>query len=280
MHPTIRNGCPWTSDVFRMSAASADYTPFTTGEIIERHDLAADLWIIRVRTSQRLDFEPGQYATLAVRDDGKMIERPYSIVSSPFESDLEFFIELVPAGRLTPRLYELRAGDQLYVRRKARGRMGLHRGSDRQQHLMVATVTGVAPFVSMVRTLRLQDDGKALPELSNVYLLQGASRSWEFGYDQELEELARNADWFRYIPTISRPLEDPGWKGLLGRVHEHVALSMERFGCNCDNTVAYLAGHPGMVEQAKTTLVGMGLPKEFVHEEKYWVEPRAADAQG
>ncbi len=48
----------------------------------------------------------------AIRDAGvdhgdKRIERAHSIVSSPYEEGLEFFIELVPQGKLTPQEYDL-----------------------------------------------------------------------------------------------------------------------------------------------------------------------------
>ena len=56
--------------------------------------------MIRVRPNGEFKFAPGQYATLGVEGPDKRAERPYSIVSSPHESELEFFFELVPPGDL------------------------------------------------------------------------------------------------------------------------------------------------------------------------------------
>ena len=57
--------------------------------------------------------------------EGQRIERAYSLVSSPYEDTLEFFLELVPQGALTPHLYKLNEGDNLFCRKIAKGRFTL-----------------------------------------------------------------------------------------------------------------------------------------------------------
>jgi len=79
--------------------------------ILERRDLSPDLWIIRIDPGGPFEFRAGQYATLGVEHEGKRLERAYSIVSSPYEDSLEFFVELVPHGDLTPDLFKLKTGD-------------------------------------------------------------------------------------------------------------------------------------------------------------------------
>ena len=123
-----------------------------TARIIERRDLSEDLWLIRVDPAGPFQVKAGQYATLGVDYADKRIERAYSIVSSPCEEGLEFFIELVPKGELTPHLYKLQLRDTMLCRKVAKGRFTLDVRSGRTQHLLLATVTGIAPFVSYVRT--------------------------------------------------------------------------------------------------------------------------------
>jgi len=53
--------------------------------------------------------------------DGKHLERAYSIVSAPFEETLKFFLELVPQGDLRPLPYQRQVGDELTLRKAARG---------------------------------------------------------------------------------------------------------------------------------------------------------------
>ena len=84
---------------------------FQKAKIIFRKDHTEDLWSIRVRPEQPMVFKPGQYATLGIEEEGKVVERSYSICSSPHEAEVEFFFELVMRGRVTPPLYHRQVGD-------------------------------------------------------------------------------------------------------------------------------------------------------------------------
>lgn len=247
--------------------------------ITSRRDIAPDLWTVRMRPETPIPFEPGQYCTLGVEAEPRMIERAYSIAASPLEDELEFFIELVPEGKLTPRLYELREGDSLWVRKVARGHFVLDPRPEKIHHVMVSTVTGIAPFLSMGRTeARRRAEGKESDR--RFYMLQGASRSWELAYADELMEMDRQYDWLTYVPTVSRPHEDPEWRGLTGRVHELVLGHLEKFCCEPSQTAVYLCGHPGMIESARQMLAGSGFDEKDIHDEKYWIPKpvRASEA--
>src|SRR5258707_10092040 len=93
-----------------------------TARVVERRDLSEDLWLVRVDPGGPFAFKAGQYATLGVEHAEKRIERAYSIVSSPYEEgSLEFFIELVPQGELTPHLYKRQKGGTLLCPKIAKG---------------------------------------------------------------------------------------------------------------------------------------------------------------
>ena len=245
---------------------------FSRAVIAERRDLSQDLWVIRVQPENKLSFQPGQYATFGVVEDTTVVERPYSIVSSPHEEDLEFFIELVPEGALTPRLHKLQVGAELVMRKVAKGRFTLDRKSGRKKHFFVCTVTGIAPYCSMIRTLDRDGKEGKFPEGFQVFLLQGASRSWEFGYREEMERMAAEVSWLTYVPTISRPWEDKNWQGEVGRVEDVLRKYADDFALTPENTTAYLCGHPQMTETAKAILLRRGFPKESLLEEQYWVQ--------
>ena len=239
-------------------------------KITERKDYAGDLWSIRIQPGERLAFKPGQYATLGVLEGEHVVERAYSICSSPLEDEIEFFFELVPQGELTPRLYQLQVGDTLMIRRQAKGLFLLDGKSGHTQHFLVSTVTGVAPFVSMVRTLVRESRNGHLSDL-RVVVLQAASRSWEFAYREELEALSRQHPWLTYIPTVSRPWEDANWKGEVGRIEDVLRKYVDTLGLDPATTTAYLCGHPQMIENSKGILQRRGFAKEFIREEVYWV---------
>src|SRR5260221_13115892 len=118
--------------------------------LLERRDISEDLWVIRVGPGGPFSFKAGEYETLGGEHEGKRGERAYSIVSSPYEEGLEFFLELVPQGKLTLKLHKLRTGDSMLCRKIAKGRVKLDLRKGRTNHPLLATVTGVAPFVSYV----------------------------------------------------------------------------------------------------------------------------------
>lgn len=244
--------------------------------ILERCDLSPDLWILRVDPGGPFEFRAGQYATLGVERDGKRVERAYSIVSSPYEESLEFFVELVPHGDLTPDLFRLNQGDVLLCRKIAKGRFTLDLRSGRTNHLLVSTVTGIAPYVSYVRTLYRdwkKGDGP-MPGNHKLYCLQGASRSWEFGYREELERYSDEVPWFQYMPTVSRHWEDSNWKGERGRVDDLLRKYSDAWGLRPEETTAYLCGHPTMVENGRGILYRAGWKKDAVFEEIYFQQAK------
>jgi ferredoxin/flavodoxin---NADP+ reductase len=251
---------------------------FFHARITKRVDLSPDLWLLRIRPGGEFKFVPGQYATLGIQGPVKRAERAYSIVSSPYEDELEFFFELVPEGETTPPIYRLQVGDELLMRKIPKGLFTLDTKSGRSNHLLVCTVTGIAPFVSYVRTLyRDWKEGKFGGE-HKLFLLNGASRSREFGYREELQEVAREVPWLQYVPTVSRPWEDEQWQGERGRVDDVLRKYADTWGLDASNSVAYLCGHPEMIERGKGMLKRIGFTKEILKEEIYWIPSKETHA--
>jgi ferredoxin--NADP+ reductase len=245
---------------------------FFQARVVERKEFAPDLWMFRMDPGGDFRFQAGQYATLGVQTPEKLVERAYSIASSPYEPQLEFFAELVPHGELTPLLYNLKAGDTLSCRKTAKGRFTLDTKSGRTNHLCVSTVTGIAPFVSYARTLfRDWKNGKFKGE-HKLYMLNGASRAWEFGYSEEIERYAAEApSWLTYVPTVSRPWEDKAWRGEDGRVDDLLRKYTDMWGLTPENTSVYLCGHPTMIENGKGILHRRGWQKNQMKEEVYFI---------
>lgn len=240
--------------------------------ILERRDISQDLCILHIDPGGPFEYRAGQYATLGLDHDGARVERAYSIASSPYEKALEIFVELVPHGGLTPSLFQLKPGDNLLCRKIAKGRFTLDLRSGRANHLLISTVTGIAPFISYARTLYRdwKNGGGPMPGEHKLFCLQGASRAVEFGYREELERYATETPWFKYVPTVSRPWEDPGWQGEKGRVDDLLRKYMDAWGLRPGTTTAYLCGHPKMIEHSQGILGRAGWKKDAVLEEAYY----------
>lgn len=234
-------------------------------KIIEIREITPELAIWRVRpTGERLAFSPGQYVAVGIRSGERWIERPYSICSAPEDPELEFFIELVEGGALTPRLFQMRPGDEVHLRRSAKGRFFLERAT--QDQLMVASVTGVAPFVSILRDLVLRNDASR-----RLLLIHSASRPAELGYDLELALLSHSCEWFEYIPTVSRPWLAPEWPGERGRAEDIVRKYADSAGFRPGSATVYCCGNPVMIRNVRGVMERAGFARDAIREETYWL---------
>jgi ferredoxin--NADP+ reductase len=233
---------------------------FTTAAIERRVDFTPEHFKLWLKPAEPFTFQPGQYCTIGTGG----IERPYSIVSSPREPLIELFIELVPppVGQLTPLLHKLKVGDTVSMRPRPKGIFLLK--PQFRNHVMVATVTGVAPYVSMIRHWLEVPSGNP-----NFFVLEGASYKDEFGYDDELRSHAAKHPNVRFVATCSRPQEprNAGWTGEVGRVNNIVDRYVQKWDLRPGETCIYACGNPQMIEDVKARYAGTGFHFE---EERFW----------
>jgi ferredoxin--NADP+ reductase len=262
--------------------------------INQRIDIAEGAMVIRVvpDATEVPDFRPGQFALLGLPpaapkceeateekeppDPERMILRSYSISSPSITKDyVEFYVTLVPFGSLTPRLFALGTGDRLWMSPRPSGFFTLKNVPEEANIAMFATSTGIAPFMSMLRTEKLHRSKRRFA------LIHGARHSWELPFRSELQALQNQCDNFIYIPIVSRPEEEPvRWKGATGHIQElWQSRSLERIwetNLTPANTHLFLCGNPGMVDEMLAIAQSEGyrqstnrVPGE-VHIERYW----------
>lgn len=253
--------------------------------ISERIDLEPTLAVFRVRPDPGLLppppwFEPGQYVTLGVNRDLSdlldrrplSVRRPMSIASAPEDDDfIEFYIRRVPSPEselpLTHVLWPMQVGERVHVRTAATGKFTIRDTvglDDRRLKVCVAAGTGLAPFLSMARS-RVRRDPSA--DLRDLAILHGASYPTGLGYAQELETL-KDRHGLRYLPTVSRPPEDGGWRGFTGRVETlferdrmaatEAALGLEPGSFRPDRAVVLLCGLQGTIANTISSLLFRG----------------------
>jgi ferredoxin-NADP reductase len=238
-----------------------------TATIVRRQDFTDDLFVIWLEPDGGFSFAAGQYITIGAGG----IERPYSIVSAPFEPRIELFIEYVlpeHGGKLTPLLHAQRVGDVVTFRPRAKGLFT--RRADVTNHVMVATVTGIAPFMSMIRQYIHERDQGSTSAPARFFVLQGASHHDEFVYDTELQDLsAREPDLVQFVCSVSRPSAErnAGWTGRSGRINLLIEEYLDRWQLPRNDTIVYLCGNPGMIDDATARLKAGGWP---VLSEQYW----------
>ena len=271
---------------------STDAASKYNATVISREEINPQLIILRVKPETEVfSFTPGQFAVLglmgdepripeAYPEDGvvnslKLIRRAYSIASSSVESRyLEFFLSLVSSGELTPRLFALRPGSRLHVAPKVGGFFTLDRVAPGKAVLLVATGTGLAPYISMLRTMLIHDAKR------KFVVLHGARYSWDLGYRAELESLSRIRPNFVYIPSITRPGEDPHFVGQTGRIQNLLEQGVveSQSGLMLDPALSdvFVCGNPEMIKKVKVMLTARGFTPDngkesgTMHIEEYW----------
>ncbi len=254
--------------------------------LVERVDLTSALAIFKVQPDEPIAgtdpwFVPGQYLTLGLNNEDQphlgSVQRPMSIASAPEERGaIEFYIRYVSHPEsdnpLTHLLWKAKASDRIYLRLRPAGKFTLPDtvgADDPRLKIFVAAGTGLAPFVSIVRSHHLRDPGA---DLGGYVLLHGASYPPELGYREELEGYARHG--LHYMRTVSRPKESPEWQGDAGRVEayflpERLAeieqrLGFEPGGLRPEWAAIFVCGLQGTIGEAITRLI----PRGFVPENR------------
>jgi ferredoxin-NADP reductase len=203
--------------------------------------------VLRIGRPAGFTFEAGQHVKAGAPGRGLAT---FSIASAPHDPHLELAVERREGGRVTPALFALRTGDRVDLAGRAKGRLRLDPGA--AHHLMVATVTGIAPLRSMLR------DALHRGTSASFTVLLGASHAVELPFHDELATLASTARAVTYVPTVSRAgaPANRSWRGTTGRVDvlaRDVAATLDPA-----TTHVYAVGNAGMVASVRRDLGGAG----------------------
>jgi len=247
--------------------------------VAKRVELTKELLLIYVKPEgwELPTFMPGQYCTVGLPDEmGKLVRRVYSISSSPLEKEyLELYIVIVPDGKLTPRLFRSKERDKLWLSKRIVGLFTLDKIPGDQNIILAGTGTGLAPYMSMLRTGLAKDSSR------KVAVIHGVRFSPDLSFKDELEAMDRDNVNFSYIGLVSRPHKNPTpWSGLMGHVQDIWGQDLIEkawgFKPLPQNTHVFLCGHPGMVEDMTGLLEQEGFKEHSrnapgqIHIEKYW----------
>lgn len=226
------------------------------------------LFSIKFKDNHKLNFKAGQFAVLALPKDendldGEWYRRAYSITSIPEEAELKFYVVLVSNGSLTPKLFKLNIGDDIYLGEKAAGLINFDTTDKTSNLLFISTGTGIAPFISILRGYK----NDIFNNKRQVALIHGARFTYELGFKGELEDLEKTYNNFKYYPIISRSEDETGvlWNGLKGHAQLVIkdGLISKQFNAELlpDNTKVFLCGNPNMVDECVALFTEKGFIK-------------------
>ena len=241
-----------------MTNATDKYTLETITDVRPWTD---SLFSFRTTRDRGYRFVPGQFARLGVTDEdtGQIVWRAYSIASASYDEHLEFFSVVVPNGAFTSRLARLKEGDAIHVERKSYGFLTTDRFEAGRDLWMLATGTGLAPFLSILHEFETWES------YDNLVLVQSVRTQAELAYEDLIrsfdksEYYAEFAHKLRYLRIVTREpvqgaLRDRVTKLLTsGVLEENVGLKLDH-----DRSRIMLCGNPEMVEDSRKLLVERG----------------------
>ena len=225
-----------------------------TGQVIENRHWTETLFSLRVEGAQ-LRYEAGQFVRIALDtiegDAGSRVARAFSLVNPPDDPVLEFYGVIVPQGPLSPRLARLKAGDALYVAPNPAGFLVLAEVPDAETLWLVATGTGLAPFLSILRT------EAPWRRFKNVVLVHAVRYASELAYREVIRRTAA-----RYVTFVSR---EPAPGSLTGRIPAAIADGRLEKAAGLpltpETSHVMLCGNPDMLRDASAALTARGMRK-------------------
>jgi ferredoxin/flavodoxin---NADP+ reductase len=181
--------------------------------VLEVHHWTENLFTLKTTRDPGFRFDSGEFAMMGLEVDGRPLLRAYSVVSAPYDEQLEFLSIKVPNGPLTSRLQHVKPGDTILVNRKATGTLLLHNLEPGKSLWLLSTGTGLAPFLSIIK------DPTVYERFDRVILTHTVRNKNELVCGEKaLEDLKQNeyigelaAEKLIYYPTVTRePFQNEG----------------------------------------------------------------------
>ncbi|KAA0924208.1 ferredoxin--NADP reductase [Psychrobacter sp. ANT_H56B] len=252
---TVLSKTTWTPNLFSFTVSRPDSFKFTAGQFVRLGVNPSHLNYYKQQGEAGNDV-----ANEALNED---IFRAYSIVSSPFDEVLEFFSIVIPDGAFTSQLQHLEVGDELLLNTMPFGFLTLARYQKPlpKDLWLLATGTGLAPFLSMLQDLKTWED------YEHIILAYSARSIEELAYVDKIKSLQEdfgslvdNPAKLIFIPVVTRePVEGTLTERLPKLLLDGTLQERAGIALDVDSTHVMLCGNPDMVEDTKETLKSLGL---------------------
>ena len=229
---------------------------FIEGKVIEQRRWNERLLSLQVEAAP-IEFEAGQFTKLALPEDGAMLARAYSFVNAPREPHHEFYYNIVPDGPLSVRLARLEAGDAIWLAPRAAGFLVLSEVPDAENLWLLATGTGIAPFLSILRS------DTVWTRYPRVVLVEGVRHASELAYREEIARVKREHEGrFDGVVFVSRE-QAPG--ALAGRIPQAILDGRLEAAAgvplSAPGSQVMICGNPDMVTDTVAALAQRGMKK-------------------
>lgn len=267
-----------TSSTFRPRPPPSPTEKATLERITTMRRWTDKLISFRTTRQRGFRFKPGQFARLGVAtESGGIVWRAYSMVSADYDEHLEFFSIVIPDGAFTTRLARLEVGDSLWVEKQAYGFLTVDRFALDGDLWMLASGTGVAPFLSILR------DPSIWERFDSLVLAYSVREARDLIYREEIEALRRDplfaphGDKLRFVPVVTRERMAGALDRRLTVLCADDALeAVAGVPFEATRSRVLICGNPQMLDDLREVLTKRGLKPDRSREpgnlafENYW----------
>jgi ferredoxin--NADP+ reductase len=202
-------------------------------------------------------FTAGQFVRIGVQDGDEVLARPYSLVNTPEERYLEVYFNIVPEGPLSPRLFELQAGDDILVADNPSGFLTAGEIPECKHLWMIATGTGIGPFLSILK------GDTAWQRFEKIILCYSVRFAQELAYQDVIQNVADNRkDNFCFVPVVTGEDYPDSLKNRVTTSMQDGSLEQKvGFSINADDSHVMMCGSSEMITDVSQMLVSKGMKK-------------------
>ncbi|MEM6406689.1 MAG: ferredoxin--NADP reductase [Pseudomonadota bacterium] len=230
------------------------------GRITERTVWTDTHFSLRI-ACDRPDFIAGQFIRVALDVDGERIARPYSCVNSPDMDGFEIFFNIVPAGPLSGPLSTLQVGDILWVSDRCNGLLTLQEIPATARDLwLVATGTGVGPFLSVLRT------AETWQRFDQVVLAYGVREASQLAYPAVIDQLCQEHANLHFMPCVTQQPPESVYAGRITQALADGQLEAKTGVTISTDSHFMLCGNMAMIRDMTEALKQRGLKKHLRRE--------------
>jgi len=231
-------------------------TVLMTERVTHVHHWNDTLFSFRTTRDPSYRFKNGHFTMVGLPSDGRPLMRAYSFASANYEHELEFFSIKVPDGALTSKLQNLAIGDEVLVGKRSTGTLIPDNMIPGRYLYLLATGTGIAPFMSIIKDPEIYD------QFDRVILAHGVREVSELAYTDYIENVLPNDEYIGemvreklvYYPTVTRePYKNNGRLTELIRCGK-LFLDLQQPHPNLDDDRFMICGSPSMIKELVSML--------------------------
>lgn len=228
-------------------------TTYSAQKVTDVHFWTPTIFSFKTTRPPQLEFTAGQFVRIGLQgDDGGLIWRAFSLVSAPHENVLEFYAITIPHGQLTPRLSMLVPGDEIFINHTAYGFLTLEQFSGGQDLWLLATGTGLAPYISILR------DPAVWQRFARIFVVHSVRWEQDLAYYAQLKHFSHPdvdpalVKKLRYVVCVTREQMPDA---LYGRITDLIANGQleKTLGAKLDpaRSRIMVCGNPDMVRDSR-----------------------------